>query len=50
MAPHIVRVLGRDMTERDADAYVRIAVIRRGVEAHFYKAVPSGSYNDGDEL
>jgi len=36
------RVMDRDMTKENADAYVKIAVMRRGVETHIYKAVPAG--------
>lgn len=36
-------VMERDLSEDDADAYVKMAVFRRGVETHFYKAVPAGS-------
>jgi hypothetical protein len=37
------RVLDRDMTYEDAEAYVRMAVMRRGVEEEFFSAVPAGS-------
>ncbi len=32
-----------DLSKEDADAYVKMAVFRRGVETHFYKAVPAGT-------
>ena len=35
------RVMERDMTREDADAYVRMAVMRRGVEEEFFSAVPA---------
>ena len=41
--PHRVRVMDRNMTEANAEAYIKMAVYRRGVEHHFYKAVPAGS-------
>lgn len=37
------RVMDRNMTEGNADAYIRFAVMRRGVDEEFYKAVPAGS-------
>lgn len=46
--PHRVRVIARDKSELNAEAIVNMAVIRRGVEDHFFKAVPAGKYKDGD--
>jgi Xaa-Pro aminopeptidase len=40
------RVMDRGMTERQAEAFVTWAVIKRGVEEEFYKAVPAG---EGDK-
>jgi len=37
------RVMERDLSEDNADAFIRMAVFRRGVETHFYKAVPAGT-------
>lgn len=37
------RVMDRGLSRDDADAYVKMAVYRRGVETHFYKAVPAGT-------
>lgn len=46
--PPTVRVLDRGLTQEDADATVRFAVIRRGVEKEFFAKVPAGKYKDGD--
>ncbi len=37
------RVMERGLSEDNAEAYVKMAVYRRGVETHFYKAVPAGT-------
>ncbi len=47
-APHETRVMAVDLTENDADAFIKFAVIRRGVEHQFYKAVPAGKYRKGE--
>ena len=49
-APHTVRVMDRNMTADNADAYVRMAVMRLGVDEEFFKAVPAAKYRDGDNL
>lgn len=44
------RVIARRETEDNAEATVRMAVFRRGVEVEFFKAVahePSGSDSEG---
>lgn len=38
--PHKRRLMARLMTEAEAEAFIKIAVARRGVETHFYKAEP----------
>lgn len=48
-APHQVRVMEQHKNERDADAIVKLAVMRRGVGPHFFVAVPAGEYTDGDQ-
>jgi hypothetical protein len=48
--PHRIRVLDRSKSEANAEAIVKFAVWRRGVESHFYKTVPAGQFNDGDFL
>jgi hypothetical protein len=42
------RVIAAGKTEEDADAIVKLAVMRRGVEEEFFKAVPHGD-NSGIE-
>ena len=42
-APHDRRIMERGLTKENADAYIKLAVMRRGVETHFYKAVPDGT-------
>jgi hypothetical protein len=37
------RVMKRDLSIYSADAFIRFAVMRRGVDEEFYKAVPAGS-------
>jgi len=44
-----VRVLSRDMGEADAEAYVKMAVMRRGVDEEFFSAATAGMYAEGDE-
>ena len=47
---HAERVIARGPTERNAEAVVNMAVIRRGVDVEFYKAVPSVAQpNEGAE-
>lgn len=36
--PHERRVMAEDMSEADAEAFIKFAVIRRGVEEQFYVA------------
>lgn len=47
-APHPVRLMGENKTMSDADAIVKMAVHRRGVENHFFTTVAPGSYKDGE--
>lgn len=44
-APHSKRVMARRMTKGEADSFIKIAVARRGVETHFYKAEPAAPGN-----
>lgn len=46
--PHPVRIIDRDKAMKDADAIVKMAVMRRGVEAHFFTTVEPGAYSDGE--
>lgn len=47
-APHQVRILARNRDHGTAEAAVKIAAIRRGVETEFYTTAPTGLYGDGD--
>ena len=49
-APHTVRVIAEDKSEKNAEAIVEMAVMRRGVEHSFFTTAPTGTYRDGDEL
>lgn len=44
----VVRVLASGKSEQNAEAIIEMAVMRRGVEDCFYKAVPADQYRDGD--
>lgn len=37
----VQRILCTGKTERNADAFISMTVIRRGVETEFYKAIPA---------
>ena len=47
-APHRVRLMAEGLSERNAEAVVRMAVARLGVEEEFYSYVPAGELKDGD--
>ncbi len=49
-APHTVRIIANRKSEDNAEAIVKIAVVRRGVEHSFFKTVPAGQYRDGADL
>jgi hypothetical protein len=40
-APHERRVMERGLTKENADAYIKLAVMRRGVENQFYTTQPT---------
>lgn len=46
--PHTVRIIDTGKTMANADAIVKMAVMRRGVEDHFFTTVEPGAYSDGD--
>lgn len=48
--PHSVRLIARGKTPLNADAVVEMAVMRRGVEHHFFTTAPAGRYKDGDVM
>lgn len=43
-----VRFMAQGKTERNAEAVVTMAVMRRGVEDEFFVKVPAGTYAEGD--
>ena len=43
-----VRVMERGLDRDNAEAYVTMAVYRRGVDEEFFAPVPAGSHADGD--
>lgn len=47
-APHRVRVMDTGLTEENADAFINMAVIRRGCQDHFFMKAQPGKYRDGD--
>lgn len=49
-APHKIWVMESGLTEKDAEAYIKMAIMRRGVKDQFYKAAPVRQYRDGDTL
>jgi hypothetical protein len=40
------RIMDRNKTADNAEAFINFAVMRRGVDVEFYKAVPAGSVSD----
>lgn len=46
--PHTGRVMATDLLRRDAEAFVSMAVMRRGVETEFFTVVPAGTHRDGE--
>lgn len=46
--PRTVRVLASGLDEANAEAVIKLAVLRRGVENEFYTTAPLGKYADGD--
>ena len=46
--PYKVTVLDTLKSAKNADAIMKMAVVRKGVVAHFFKRVPNGEYRDGD--
>lgn len=49
-SPHRVRIIATSKTEKNAEAIVEMAAIRRGVENHFFTTAPARHYRDGDLL
>ena len=49
MKTHKVRLLGKNKTERNADAIEMMGVARLGCYEEFFTRAPAGKYKDGDE-
>jgi len=43
-----IRLIAVLKEEGDADAIVKMAVMRRGVDEEFFSSVPASTYSDGD--
>ena len=43
-----VTIMGANKTKENAEAIENMAIMRRGVETHFYDVVPAGTYKNGD--
>lgn len=43
-----VRLMAEGKTKANADAIIKMACYRRGVETEFYAAVPAGSHKEGN--
>lgn len=46
---NIVRVMDTGKMLKNAEACVKLAIMRRGVEEEFFIEVPSGRYKNGDK-
>lgn len=46
-APHTVRLMTENQTQANADAVIKTAVWRRGVDKEFFVDVPTGMYKEG---
>lgn len=47
-APHTVRVMATEKTKVNAEAFISMAIMRRGCEHQFYTTAPVRKYRDGD--
>ena len=45
----IVRLMAQSKSQPNAEAIVKMAVMRRGVEDEFFADVPQGKYKEGDK-
>ena len=43
-----VRFMAQGKTERNAEAVLKMAVMRRGLDEEFFAEVPAGKYKEGD--
>ncbi len=50
LATNVVRIIAENKTERNAEAIVNMAVMRRGTSEEFFTEVPAGSCQNGDKF
>jgi hypothetical protein len=48
-SPNTVRILATNEDKESAEAIMKMAIMRRGVETEFYSVVTSGSYQEGQK-
>lgn len=46
---HQVRMIAHDKDARNAEAIIKMAVMRRGIEEEFYTTAAHGAIKDGDQ-
>lgn len=44
----MVRIVDKDLSDMNAEATIRMAVYRRGVDDEFFAKVSAGKYQEGD--
>lgn len=49
-APHTIRVMDTGKSAASADFYIKMAILRRGVEHSFFMTAPTRQFRDGDCL
>ena len=49
LTTNAVRILATGKTEANAEAYIKLAVMRRGVAMEFFVEVPENSYREGTQ-
>lgn len=47
-ATKAVTIMATNKSERNADAIIDMAVMRRGIEEGYYTTTPAGRFQDGD--
>ena len=47
--PHAIRIMARQKSPDNAEAFINMAVLRRGVDTEFYVMVPDGTYEEGEK-
>jgi hypothetical protein len=48
LTTHKVRLMAKRLGAADAEAVIKMAVMRRGMEEEFFVDAPAGQYADGD--